>query len=272
MCYPEIMFVLKSVCLSLVGFLSGSIDAVIGGGNLITIALLTLIGLSPLKAIASMQIITLFQSLSSTALYAQKKLINWKQASFFALFGGMGSFIGANLLLKVNQDLLEFLAGSLMSVTLILMPQFQKKDGAKILGLLKNFYKRLLKRRPVVTHKPKTKIILAVITFGLGIYGGFYGAGRGLLILIIFYLIGESDIKTTVANTKPADTLISLVFLFVFFKFKNLLSLELLIPLSTSSIAGSFAGVEIADRIGVKYLRIALYGITIISAAKLLYF
>ncbi len=92
------------------------------------------------------------------------------------------------------------------------------------------------------------------------------------MIILIFYIIGEADFKTTVANTKPADTLISLVFLFVFFKFKNLLRLELLIPLTTSSVAGSFAGVEIADKIGVKYLRIALYGITIVSAIKLLYF
>ncbi len=266
------MFVLKSILLSIVGFFSGSIDAVIGGGNLITIALLTLIGLSPLKAIATMQIITLFQNITATFSYTQKKLIDWKQASFLAVFGGLGSFLGSKLLFQIDESILAPLAGLLMIIILIIIPQFQQEDHYQILGPLKGLYKKLFRKRPVITHSQKTKFILAGFSFLIGIYGGFYGAGRGLIMVLVFYILGEAEFLTTVANTKPTDILISLVFILVFPKMENILNLELLVPLITSSVAGSMAGVEIGEKISAKYLQITLYGITIISAIKLIFF
>jgi uncharacterized protein len=266
------VFILNLSLLTIFGFISGSIDAVIGGGNLIIIALLTLIGFSPLKAIVTTQVIALIQCLTATFLYSKTKLINWKQAIFFATFAAIGSVIGATLLFQTTPELLNYIAGSLMVLMLIIMPQFDKNDGPQILGLLSNFYNRLLNKRPVVTNNPKTKIVLGIVSLFLGIYGGFYGAGRGLIMVLVFYLLGDAKLQNTTANIKPADAVMSIIPIFFFLKIKNVIGFELLIPLTTSSIAGSLAGVKFGPQVKTKYLRIILYGITLISAVKLLYF
>ncbi len=267
-----IMFFLNLFLLTIFGFISGFINTVLSGGNLIIFALLTLIGISPLKAIVTTQVIALIQSITTIFSLSKTKLINWHQAIFFALFAGLGSVIGAILLLEITPQSLNHIAGILMVFLLILMPRFSKDNNSKILGILGNFYNQLIKKRPVIAGERKTKIILAIVSFFLGIYGGFYGAGRGLIMILAFSLLGKAKLQNTSINIKPADAAMSIVPILFFLKIKNVIGLELLIPLTTSSIAGGIAGTEIGLEIKTKYLQIILYSITLISAVKLLFF
>jgi hypothetical protein len=256
----------------MVGFFVGGMDTVIGAGNLITIAVLTLIGLPPIKAVATMQLVTFFQLTSATILFARKKLINWRQALYFAFLGGIGSFIGANLLLSINESIVSTIAGSIMLTLLIVIPFFEVREEPEIIGIFKNLYNRLFDKRPIITHKFASKLALGSIAFVLGIYGGFYGAGRGLMMLLLFYLIGDAKLITTSANIKPMDTLLSLISAAVFLQIENIINWEIALPLTASSIAGSFFGVNLAQKIGMKKLRFFLYAITVISAIKLIFF
>jgi len=266
------MSLIRILFILIIGFLAGGMDTVIGAGNLIIIAILTLIGLPPIKAVATMQLVTFFQLTSATILFAKKKLINWHQALYFAFLGGIGSFIGANLLLSINENIVSTIAGSIMLVLLIIIPFFEVREEPEIVGIFKKLYYRLFNRRPIITHKLASKFALGLIALVLGIYGGFYGAGRGLIMLLLFYLVGEANLITTSANIKPMDALLSFISATVFLQVENIINWKIALPLTVSSIAGSFFGVNLAQRIGLKKLRFFLYAITVISAIKLIFF
>ncbi len=268
----SIMSLIKVLLIIIVGFFVGGMDAVIGAGSMVTIALLTLFGLPPIKAVATMQLISFFQITSATILFARKKLIDWPQALYFAFLGGIGSFLGANLLLSIDESVVSTIAGIIMALLLITIPLFEVKEDPEIIGFLKNLYGRLFEKRPIIAHKFTSKFALGLIAFVLGIYGGFYGAGRGLILLLLFYLIGDANLITTSANIKPMDAVLSLLSALVFLQIENAINWQIAIPLTISSIAGSFFGVSFAQKTGLKKLRLFLYAVTLISAVKLIFF
>src|SRR3712207_34274 len=78
-----------------VAALAGCFDSIAGGGGLLTIPALLLAGLDPVSAIATNKLQGAAATLSATAAFARRRLIEWHMAVPVAVAAGMGSIVGA---------------------------------------------------------------------------------------------------------------------------------------------------------------------------------
>lgn len=263
--------IITNVGFLILGFLVGAFDVVGGGGNLFTVSILGLVGLPALKAIATMQIITLIQTTTATLTFAKQKLVNWKQALRFAPFAVIGSFLGAQIAINIDQKILSYFVGGLMIVILFLIPQI-KEEKFSFNRFVGRLFRKITDQRPVITHNLKRTIVLMLFSLILGIYGGFYGGAVGTLMLLGFYFIGQAGIMATAATTKVIDIFMSVIASYVYFTQPNLIVWKYAFPMIVGGIIGSFMGVKWAKKFGYKYIRIILYLVVIAAAIKFLFF
>ncbi len=258
---------LQFILLTITGIAIGAVDAVVGSGSLLMVSALSFLGLSPLQIIVNMKIATTVQDFIASTTYAAKKLIDWKQAFTFSLFAIIGSYLGANIVLDVNEQLLAYISGGLMIALVFFLPEPVEKIGSPFAHLLN----KIFTRKPTLTKSAKKEIILAVLSFLLGIYGGFYGAAVGTIFLTIFLLIGDASLLITAANTKIITFFISLGASVVFIKRGGVIILDVFLPLTIGASIGAFLGVLTAEKADFKYLRYLLYIVIIISAANIIF-
>ena len=86
-----------------VAFLAGFFDAIAGGGGLITLPALLLTRIDPINAIATNKFQAAAATISATATYAKKGLIEWKEGKLlipFAMAGGMSGALLVGFLEK----------------------------------------------------------------------------------------------------------------------------------------------------------------------------
>ena len=78
-----------------VAVVAGAIDAIAGGGGLMTLPALLLAGLDPVSAIATNKLQGSAGSVSATIAFARRGLIRWREAAPAALGAGLASVAGA---------------------------------------------------------------------------------------------------------------------------------------------------------------------------------
>ena len=85
-------------------FLAGLVDAVAGGGGLISLPAYLIAGLPVHNAIATNKMSSSMGTTIATVRYGMSGFIPWKIALFCAVFAMVGSNIGANLALLLSRD------------------------------------------------------------------------------------------------------------------------------------------------------------------------
>ena len=89
-----------------VALLAGYVDAVAGGGGMLTVPALLSIGLPPSQAIATNKLQGTVGSLSSTLYFLKKKLINLNELKFAILFTFIGGLLGSITIQIIHADFL----------------------------------------------------------------------------------------------------------------------------------------------------------------------
>ena len=169
------MTVFDAIFLFVAGFLSGVVNAIAGGGTFLTFGAMTLTGLPPIVANATSSI-TLFPGyVTSTLAYAKEIRADWKEA---ALLGGLslvGGLAGALLLLSLSN------------------PSFRALVPWLLLAATAIFAAGpYLKPKTLSPEKPISPLGLAG-QFVTSIYGGFFGAGMGIMTLAVLGLTKGGD-------------------------------------------------------------------------------
>ncbi len=255
--------------LTLLGFIIGAIDAIINGGNLLTIALFSLMGLDPLAAVVTMRGISLLQTTTAVISFTLKKMINWPKTLAYSAFAVAGSLVGANLVVQLPQKTLSYVAASLMLIILVLIPQIEPKQFNLNWHWLNQLGQRLLQKKPILTHSFAQKIYLSLLMIGIGFYGGFFGAGVGVMLVVAFFLIADPTLPTASANAKVVDLALALSATTFFMITKQTIIWQYFIPLSLGSMVGSFVGVDYLQKINHQYLRWGLAVMVVGAVVKL---
>jgi uncharacterized protein len=167
------------LCLSAVA--AGAVNAVAGGGTLLTYPALT--GYVAFKVANGTSTVALFPGSFASVwgyrrqLPACKKWIAWLTAP--SLIGGA---IGAWLV----DDSFQFVVPWLILL-------------AAVLFLLQPTISRLMKQQTAALREPSPRVLagLVVMQFFIGIYGGYFGAGIGILMLSSLSFLGLKDIHET---------------------------------------------------------------------------
>ena len=205
-------------------FAAGIVDAIAGGGGLITLPVYMLVGLPPHEAIGTNKMSSCMGTTTATYRFAREGYINFKLAVFAVIFALAGSFTGAHISLLISNQSFKVLMLFILPVT------------AWFVMRTKNFDVE----REAFSFR-KTCILSCVIAFVIGMYDGFYGPGTGTFLIL--------TLKEANGLTKAINMTTNVTSLVVF-----LINGTVLIPLGIiaglCNIAGNWIGVSFFDKKG----------------------
>ncbi|MHA6692060.1 sulfite exporter TauE/SafE family protein [Devosia sp. A449] len=238
------MSLLTIVLLFIAGFVSGAVNAVAGGGTFITFGVLTLSGMPPIMANATSSIAQFPGYITSTLAYFADIRRFWRQAVLLAAISGVGALGGAFLLLSL--DNLSFRA---LVPWLLLLATVIFAAGP------------WLKPKPQPEGEPEGRRLFGkAVQLVVSVYGGFFGAGMGIMMLASLGITEGGDYHRLNALKNLLSIVIATVAIAVFTMGGLIGWAEALVMIPAVALGG-YAGVWIARQIPQLYLRLFVIAI-----------
>ncbi|OGW74717.1 MAG: hypothetical protein A2Z72_07875 [Omnitrophica bacterium RBG_13_46_9] len=228
----------------------------VGGSSLITIPLLIWLGMTSKNAVATNMFALIFLSASGVIGFRrQKEPAYYKIIAVFSALTICGSFIGAHLILAINKEMLKTIIAIMVCVV-----------GCFLL------FKKDLGVREEKGGISKAKLLVgALLTFILGIYGGFFSAGYvTLLSYVLIFTLGLNFLQAAFI-TKIFNTFSSFAAC-IFFYYHGLIDFSIGIPLAVFMSLGALLGAKLAVSKGNLWVRNLFIVSAIVLAVKLLLF
>lgn len=223
--------------LTLVAFAAGFVDAIGGGGGLLTVPALLTAGLPPHVVFGTNKGQSVFGSLSALVRFWRAGLVDRPRARVLFPLGLLGSFGGAALVLLVKPDVLK-------PVVLVLLV------GA---GVVVAFV-----RPPAsATAKPVPKAAVlegALIALVIGAYDGFFGPGTGTFLIIAFVTVLHFSLQQATANAKVVNFASNLAALTIF-TLRGVVLWKVALPMAVGQALGGTTGAHFAIKGGDRVVR-----------------
>ena len=221
-------------------FIGGLVDAIGGGGGLITLPAYMIAGLPVHFAIGTNKV----SSSMGTSIAFTKFLLDgympFKLSAIGVIFALLGSSLGAKTALLISDYVFRILMLVILPVTAWYV--FRSQD------LLKEA------RDSQDTITRRTYIVCGLVAFFTGFYDGFYGPGAGTFMLLL--LAGAAGLSVQRANgvTKAINFTTNIAALAVYFT-----NGKVLLPVGLTaggfSIAGNYIGAKFFEKGGAKIVR-----------------
>lgn len=233
-------------------FIAGFIDAVAGGGGLVSLPAYMITGIPVHNCIATNKMSSFMGTSVTTAKYARKGFIPWKIGIVCVPCALAGSALGAKASLLVPDNILK-------TILMIIIPL----TGIYVITRKGNL------ETNTVRSDIAALFISAFVAFFIGAYDGFYGPGTGVfLILLLTYFAG---MKLTTANglTKVINLSTNIAALVVF-----LINGQVLLPLGAVAglfnIAGNYIGATCFEKNSSKIVKPVMIAVLSIFFVKLM--
>ncbi|RYU55527.1 TSUP family transporter [Aliivibrio finisterrensis] len=238
--------------LGLVAFIAGFIDAVAGGGGMLTVPALLSIGLPPHIALGTNKLAATFASSTAALTYFKKKLFdpNFWKASFIATL--FGATFGT---LLVNYISTEWLEKGLPLIILAALYTIWPKSVTSEQNQL-----------PEKTPTLKKQQIIQGLT--LGFYDGVAGPGTGAFWTVSSMAMYRLNILLASGLAKAMNFTSNITSL-ITFAFLGHINWALGLTMGVCLMVGAFIGAHSAIRFGSKFIRPVFVTVVCILAAKL---
>lgn len=171
------------VAIACAGLAAGTINAVVGSGTLITFPVLLAFGYAPVTANVSNTIGLVPGALSGAVGYRRELAGQRRRAIRLGTSSVLGGVTGAVLLLVLPASAFEAIVPVFIALALILVV------------LQPRIRDHLAKRRIDAIHE--RGIVVALSIYLTGVYGGYFGAAQGILVLGILGVTLAQDLHRT---------------------------------------------------------------------------
>ncbi|MHA6767980.1 TSUP family transporter [Sphingobium ummariense] len=242
---PETILFLMAAAL-----MAGCIDAMAGGGGLITLPALMAAGIPPVPAVATNKLQSSFGTFGACIAYARKGHMDlatyWKPVA--AAF--VGSVGGAWLLQRVDPSILAGLMPALLiaiAAYFTFSPKVSEIDRHQRVGI----------------------VALSLLIGVVGFYDGFFGPGAGAFYTTIFLALGGLGLVRATAQTKAANFASNVAGLATMVAGGHVLWIAGL-AMAVGSITGGQIGSHLAMRFGSRLIRPLLIVMSLALTAKML--
>lgn len=224
------MSLLDAVAVLLAGVAAGTINTVVGSGTLITFPVLLAVGYAPVVANVSNSIGLVPGSVSGAIGYRRELADQGARIRRLGVASFSGGVVGAIALLVLPASAFKAIVPGFIAIALVLVV-LQPQIGAA-----------LARRRPP-GHEHGLALMAAV--FLTGVYGGYFGAAQGILLLAIFGVTLTEGLHRMNALKNVLAGLVNLVAGVVF-----ILVAHVAWGAVALIAAGSFAGGQVGARYG----------------------
>lgn len=233
-------------------FVAGFVDAVAGGGGLISLPSYMLAGLPVHYSIATNKLSSSMGTTIATIRYASKGYIPWKQAVFCIVSAFIGSACGAKLALIVSDHYFKI-------IMLVLLP---------IVAIYVTKSKALTTEKPTLPIVKSTIIAMVVAVF-VGAYDGFYGPGTGTFLILLLTSVANMKLSDANGLSKVINLSTNISSLVVYLiNGKVVIALGLVAGLF--SICGNFLGTKYFVKSGAKIVKPVMITVLTVFFIKIL--
>ena len=235
-------------------FLAGLIDAIGGGGGLISLPAYLIAGLPPHTAIATNKLSSTCGTTLATYRFIKNGLVNVKLAIPAVIAAILGSSIGANLNLLVDDEIMLYVMVAILPICacLVLNKKLFHDGGSDEIVLNKKLY-----------------FIATLSAFIIGMYDGFYGPGTGTFLIIAFTVFAKLSIKTSNAQAKIIN-LTSNVTSLIIFLINGEVLLSVGLVAAACNMVGGYIGAGLVMKNGSKIVKPSIIFVLILLALKVL--
>ena len=235
-------------------FLAGFLDAIGGGGGLISLPAYLLAGLPVHSAIATNKLSGSCGTALATIQFIRRGLVNWKLAIPTVAAAILGSSLGAKASMAVEEAVMEKLLLCVLPVAavIVLRSRSFQNEGDIVLN-----------RRTWATALLSAAVV--------GFYDGFYGPGTGTFLIIAFTTLARFPLARANAHAKVINLTTNLTSLAVFLTGGQVVFL-LGLAGAACNMAGNFLGAELAVKRGAAVTRPVILIVLGLLALKLLGF
>jgi len=237
---------------ALAAFAAGAVNALAGGGTLITFPALTALGLPAVTANIT-STVSLFPGYFG-ATWAQRKDLKGQanRLRFLLPAAALGGLIGGVLLLQSGEKVFKQLVPFLILFASLL------------LALAEPLRKRLVKQHPRTKRLSMPNFLIAVPAIALAaVYGGYFGAGLSVIVLAFLALLFE-DSLTRLNALKQAIAFATNTAAATLFLFSGQVNWSVAAVMAISALLGGVAGGKLAGRVNPTVLRWLVVGIGLI--------
>ncbi|MCI7740419.1 MAG: sulfite exporter TauE/SafE family protein [Lachnospiraceae bacterium] len=225
-------------------FLGAFVDAIAGGGGLITLPAYLIAGVPPHYAVATNKLSSAGGTIFSTARFCKNGYADFRLAVPGILAALLGSSLGAHIALRVDDQVFKIMLVILLPI--IAFYVLTKKD-------LEPSQEKKISRK-------LQYVIVILASFAIGMYDGFYGPGTGTFLILVYTSLAKMDVLTSAGNTKLVNLTSNLSALVVF-----LMNGVVILPLGLAavvfSIAGHYLGAGMAMKNGGKFIRVIILAV-----------
>jgi len=237
-------------------FFAGLIDAIGGGGGLISLPAYLLAGLPPHTAIATNKLSSSMGTTVATVRLCRGGNVHWKFAFLTVILAVLGSSTGARLNLLVSDEVMVYVLVAVLPVTAFIV-----------------LNKKLFKDREEEGEyeiTSRTYIIASVSAFIIGIYDGFYGPGTGTFLILTFTVFAKMDIRSANAHTKIINLTTNLTSLVIFLSNgEGLIVLGLVAGIC--NMIGGWLGAGLVLKNGTKIVRPSIILVLVLLIIKVIF-
>lgn len=219
-------------------FLAGLVDAIAGGGGLISLPAYLIAGVPMHQAIATNKLSSAVGTVVSTTRFCMNTVIDWAIALPAIVLSLIGSFIGAKLTLLVPESILKIVLLCVLPVVAVFV--FRKNALVE-------------KQSGTVSHTRMLAVSWAAALV-IGCYDGFYGPGTGTFLILLLVGCAKMDMMQAAANTKLIN-LASNISALVTFLISGKVVLALGLTAAVFSIAGHYTGSTLVMKNGTKIVK-----------------
>lgn len=243
---PEII-----AALSLVSMLAAFVDAIAGGGGLITVPALLFAGVPPVAALGTNKLQSSLGTSIACLNYFRRGLIDWRANRALVLLVFFGAAGGTWAVQSLNPHLLQIVVPFLLvAVTayVLLSPRMSDEDA----------------------HERLSRAGYAPLAGGIGFYDGFFGPGTGAFFTASLVALRGHGLTRAAALAKLFNLTSNLASLLAFALGGSVLWL-LGACMATGAVAGGWLGSHMAIRFGARIIRPLLVTISLALTARLLW-
>jgi uncharacterized membrane protein YfcA len=231
-----------------VAFVAGVIDAVAGGGGLLTVPALLAAGLPPHMALGTNKGQSVWGTAAALVAFRRRGALDGKLARYTFPVGFLGALAGTRLVLFIAPEVLK-------PLVVVLLP----------LAALSLF----VRRASGDGEPPRAATAIAcALALVIGAYDGFFGPGTGTFLVVSFALLLHAPLLRATADAKVVNFASNLAALSLFAS-QGMVMWQLALPMAAAQLLGGYTGAHLALRGGDRLVRAMVALVVLAVVTKL---
>ncbi|MEQ3553611.1 sulfite exporter TauE/SafE family protein [Pseudonocardia nematodicida] len=226
--------------IAVAGLWAGLINTVVGSGTLVTFPVLVALGYPPVTATTSNAIGLITGTITGAIGYRKELEGQGGRLVRYGIASLLGAIVGAALLLSLPPDAFETIVPVLVGLAVVLVA-------------VQPLLSRRLKQRETPKDRSSSPVVYLLI-FLVGIYGGYFTAAQGIMLVGIMGLLLADSLQRLNAFKNALSAIVNLV-AGIIYAFVAPVSWPVVAILAVSSIVGGFLGAKVGRRLPPTVLR-----------------